>query len=149
GVLANLYLRTVDDGMAEIDGIAFGRYNDDMRIFAKDHGSARRAILALQELLLAKNLNLNSSKTLPAEGSRKINELRSKAWEAYDYGGWEDEFSQIKSISIADRPFDEFDRDFVAGQNIESPQDAKDFCHFLSRRLPLELRLPSHVDMLR
>ncbi len=149
GVLANLYLRTVDDGMAEIDGIAFGRYNDDMRIFAKDRGSANRAILVLQELLLAKNLNLNSSKTKPAEGSWEINKLRSKAYEAYDYDRWEDEFSLIRSIPISDRPFDEFNRDFVPGQILEKQQDAKDFCHFLSRKTPLEERLPSHVDMLR
>ncbi len=79
GVLANLYLKSIDEAMDSIEGIAFGRYVDDIRIFATSREAATRAMLILQEHLLRKGLNLNGSKTKIAEGSPKIEYLRSKA----------------------------------------------------------------------
>jgi hypothetical protein len=72
GVLANLYLRSIDDAMGKIKGVSFGRYNDDMRIFAAGQDSAKRAVLLLQEKLLTKGLNLNSAKTDRKEGPSGI-----------------------------------------------------------------------------
>jgi hypothetical protein len=63
GFFANVYLAGIDREMGSIEPIDFGRYNDDMRIFAKDRSTAEMAMLALQERLLTKGLNLNSSKT--------------------------------------------------------------------------------------
>ncbi len=66
GYLANIYLKDVDDAMAAA-GACYGRYVDDIRLFA----TSRREVLAnlrvLQEQLLRKGLNLNASKTKIAE----------------------------------------------------------------------------------
>jgi hypothetical protein len=40
GFLANLYLKNIDDAMQSA-GIEFGRYNDDMRIFAENREIAQ------------------------------------------------------------------------------------------------------------
>ena len=149
GVLANLYLKSIDEAMDSVLGIAFGRYVDDMRIFATDRKVAKHAMLILQEHLLAKGLNLNGSKTEIAEGARKIEVLRSKAYEAYDYLAEEEDAVEQEGLPVTDRPFDEFDRHFEPEQALGKEEDAKDFCHFLGQVLPLTHRQPAHVDMLR
>jgi len=45
--------------------------------------------------------------------------------------------------------FDEFNRRFEPEQTLEKDEDAKDFCHFLGRVLPLTDRQPAHVDTLK
>jgi hypothetical protein len=149
GVLANLYLKSIDEAMNSIQEVAFGRYVDDMRIFATNREAAKRAMLVLQEHLLTKGLNLNGSKTKIAESAPKIEDLRSKAYEAYDYLAEEEEPWEQEGLPITDHPFDEFDRRFEPGQVLEKDEDAKDFCHFLGRVLPLTDRQPAHVDMLK
>ena len=137
GLYANIYLNAIDKDMGKIRGIDFGRYNDDMRIFAKDRPTAKRAMLALQERLLTKGLNLNSSKTDFAEGALEIEKLRAKAYESDEYSE-DDDDTPVTRPSVTDRPFDEFDRDFEIGQKLEKPgKDAKDFCHFLAKRIGL------------
>ena len=133
GVLANLYLKSIDEAMDSLQGIAFGRYVDDMRIFATTREAAKRAMLILQEHLLAKGLNLNGSKTKIAEGAPKIEDLRSKAYEAYDYRTEEEDPVEQEHLPVTDHPFDEFNRRFEPGQTLEKDEDAKDFCHFLGR----------------
>lgn len=149
GFFANLYLRNIDREMGEIQDIEFGRYNDDMRIFANDRLTATRALLALQERLLTKGLNLNSSKTEFAEGRFAIEELRSRAYEGAEYGT-DDEDALVVRPVVSDLPFDEFTEDFEVGQMLEKKgKDAKNFCHFLAKRIALSERQPGHVDMLR
>jgi Reverse transcriptase (RNA-dependent DNA polymerase) len=149
GFFANLYLRKADREMGEIQDVEFGRYNDDMRIFAKDRLTATRARLALQERLLTKGLNLNSSKTEFAEGQRAIEDLRSRAYEGEEYGG-DDEDTLVARPLVSDMPFDEFAEDFEVGQKLEKKgKDAKNFCHFLAKRIALSERQPGHVEMLR
>ena len=148
GALANLYLKSIDEDMHSMQSIAFGRYVDDMRIFATDREVAKRAMLVLQERLLTKGLNLNGSKTKIAEHA-KIEDLRSKAYESYDYLVEEDEPEQHQRLAVTDHPFDEFNRHFEVGQAFEKDEDAKDFCHFLGRVLPLTDRQPRHIDMLK
>jgi hypothetical protein len=147
GFFANIYLARIDQDMGQIEQIDFGRYNDDMRMFAKDRLTAKRAMLALQERLLMKGLNLNSSKTEFVEGEVEIERLRTKAYESDEYFG-DEEDAEIVRPKIADKPFDEFDKDFALGQKITTAKDAKDFCHFLSKRLELTERKPGHVEML-
>jgi len=149
GVLANLYLKTIDEAMAKIKGISFGRYNDDIRIFAKDRHSAKQAMFVLQEHLLTKGLNLNASKTRIEEGPRGMEALRSKAFEDYDYFTEEDDLAETTGITVTDHPFDEFTRQFKPGEEFKDDKDAKDFCHFLGRVLGIEDRQPVHVDMLK
>lgn len=149
GVLANFYLKSIDEAMDSLQTIAFGRYVDDMRIFATDREAAKRAMLILQEHLLTKGLNLNGSKTKIAEGTSKVEDLRSKAYEAYDYLAGEEDSTEQENFPITDHPFDELDRHFEPGQTLEKEEDAKDFCHFLGRVLPLTDRHPAHVDILR
>ena len=62
GILANLFLKNKDDSMNKIQDIEFGRYNDDMRVFANDRNKVLKAVLILQELLLSKGLNITPTK---------------------------------------------------------------------------------------
>jgi len=157
GFLANLYLKDVDELMNRIEGVEFGRYNDDMRIFGGDRKTVLDAVLALQETLLTKGLNLNSGKSQIAENEQEIEELRSKYYEVYFYHVVEEveviehvqrEINKLKDE--IDAPFDEFDRRFEADEDLENNNDAKDFCKFVSDKdlLPLEERAPEHVEKL-
>jgi hypothetical protein len=150
GFFANLYLRNVDREMREILDIEFGRYNDDMRIFAKGRLTATRALLALQERLLTKGLNLNSSKTEFAETAADVRRLRAKAygWEEPSPGLDNEEESPAVLPQIADLPFDEFEETFGVNDKLEKGQAAKDFCHFLARKLAITERQPWHIDKL-
>lgn len=147
GFFANLYLRHIDRDMGKIEDIDFGRYNDDMRIFAKERLIAKRAMLALQERLLTKGLNLNSSKTEFAEDEAAVEQLRTKAYESEEYSENEEDAPLIRP-QIADMPFDEFDRDFNVGEKLENAKDAKDFCHFLAKKIAVSERMPAHVETL-
>lgn len=149
GFLANLYLKSVDEAMNSLEGIAFGRYVDDMRIFATRRQEAKRAMLILQEYLLARGLNLNGSKTKIVEGKQKIEELRSKAYSPYDCLIEEEDSIEQNHLPITDRPFDEFNRYFEPGQALETEEDTKDFCRFLSTALPASKRHPAYIDMLK
>lgn len=151
GFFANLYLRNVDRDMDQIQDIAFGRYNDDMRIFAQDRPTATRALLALQERLLTKGLNLNSSKTVFAETEADVDGLRAKAyeWENPSPGvGEDDEDAPLVLPQIADIPFDEFQGSFEVNDKLEKANLAKDFCHFLAKRIVISERQPWHIDRL-
>jgi len=133
--------------MAQIENIDFGRYNDDMRIFASDGHTAKRGMLALQERLLTKGLNLNSSKTEFAEGRLEVEKLRSKAYDPDDYYD-QDEDAAVMRPQVTDRPFDEFDRDFGLLEKVANARDAKDYCHFLAKRIALSERRRSHINTL-
>ena len=62
GYLANLYLKDVDDVMIQADA-RYGRYVDDIRLFGNSSQEVLQHLRILQEQLLGKGLNLNSSKT--------------------------------------------------------------------------------------
>ncbi len=147
GVFANIYLNAIDQDMVKIEDIDFGRYNDDMRIFATDRPTAKRAMLTLQERLLTKGLNLNSSKTEFEDDKSGVEKLRSKAYEGGEYSE-EDEDAAVSRPDVTDKPFDEFDRDFELGEKLGNPKDARDYCHFLAKRIILSERQPGHVETL-
>jgi hypothetical protein len=149
GFFANVYLKGIDQEMALLESIDFGRYNDDMRIFAKDRPTAKQAMLALQERLLTKALNLNSSKTQFEDDKTEVEKLLSRAYEGEEYAGDDEDVLVAHPVST-DKRFDEFDRDFELGEQLgKRGKDAKDFCHFLSKRINLSERQPGHVEMLR
>jgi hypothetical protein len=134
--------------MSSITNIDFGRYNDDMRIFAMDRPTATRATLALQERLLSKGLNLNSSKTEFAEGEVGIEKLRAKAYESDEYSDEEEDAFVASRPQVTDKPFDEFDRRFKLDQELLNAKDAKDFCHFLAKKIKRKERQPAHIKKL-
>ena len=157
GFLANVYLKNVDEAMEKLPGIEFGRYNDDMRIFSHKREIALHAVLALQELLLTKGLNLNSSKTQIAENAEQLEELRSKIYQPSPSEGAQDEIEEeeartqeIVTNNLAheiDKPFDVFDRRFELNEPIQEHNDAKEFCKFLKdpELLSRSERRPEHM----
>ena len=161
GVLANLYLKAVDEAIHRISSLEFGRYNDDMRIFAMGRREALDAVLVLQEYVLAKGLNLNATKTRIAESPTEIEDLRSKAYEGYEYVSSEEGLDEKPaSFEDLDQPFDIFNRRFRPGQQLkkaeDANEDAKEFCQFMSHRrdnaydlLPIGDREAWHVETLK
>ena len=151
GFFANVYLQAVDSCMQAQPGIQFGRYNDDMRIFGKSRHEVLEGLRILQELLLTKGLNLNTSKTELAEDEQRIEELRSQDTDVYQYFPEADEQFDEENHSEApaggvlgiDRPFDEFDRTFEPDEELTSHADGKDFCKYLS----MQSRGGEHGDM--
>jgi hypothetical protein len=154
GFLANLYLKKIDEQLT-IDGIEYGRYCDDMRIFAVDRPTAHKSLLVLQELLLTKGLNLNSAKTRIAE-NEDINQLRSKDHDLENYSNFDnDPINDTVIIGKIDAPFDEFDKTFTPNECIDDSAKAKDYCKYLSAKdkegnLLIEFsdRCVAHIDTL-
>jgi hypothetical protein len=153
GFLANLYLKDVDMLMNSIDGIEFGRYNDDMRIFGNSREMVLEAVIVLQEALLAKGLNLNGSKTRIAENEQQVEKLRSKFYEVYlyhveEYEELEEQVTEVNNIrDEIDDSFDDFDRTFSPDDEIVDNTDAKDYCKFITN-MPVEEISPEFIRKL-
>lgn len=130
GYLANIYLKGVDDAMIH-GNASYARYVDDMRLFGNSRQTVLQNLRILQEQLLRKGLNLNSSKTRIAEDQQSREALMSRVYSGGDYG--EDEDLKAGSIIAAhvDQPFEQFSRTFEANEELEDGSDAKDFCKFL------------------
>jgi retron-type reverse transcriptase len=155
GYLANLYLKDVDDAMIQAQA-QYGRYVDDIRIFGNTRQQVYHQLRILQEQLLRKGLNLNSSKTRIAEDEPSRIELISQLYTASS--GDEIESEQAGSViqEHVDAPFEEFDRIFSEDQSLADGDDAKDFCKFLSTHtaagvplVALTQRQVWHVNRLR
>jgi hypothetical protein len=98
--------------------------------------------------LLTKALNLNSSKTQFEDDKRGVEKLLSRAYEGEEYCA-DDEDATITRPAVTDKPFDEFNTDFEIGQKLgKYGKEAKDFCHFLAKRITISERQPGHVEML-
>lgn len=130
GFLANIYLKEVDELMAT-KKVVFGRYTDDMKIFANDKKELDDAILLLQKALLTLGLNLNSGKTKLASSDKEKNEISSKYVDIYDYADETDEEQNDRFSEYLDNHFSDV-RQFQSLKEIENDGDAKDFCKFLS-----------------
>jgi hypothetical protein len=167
GFLANLYLKNIDDAVqsAGIDNamqserIEFGRYNDDMRIFAENRETAQRHLLILQDHLLTKGLNLNSSKTKIAENKKQIEKLITKVYdispslydnsEENEAGGYIDIVDQTNEVQKnIDAELDDLDKDFDPDGEIKTDKDAKNFGQFLQKKLTSNKRIPAHIKKL-
>ncbi|WP_309386668.1 RNA-directed DNA polymerase [Cerasicoccus frondis] len=155
GYLANIYLKDVDDAMTSL-GATYGRYVDDIRIFGSSRVEVLGHLRSLQECLLNLGLNLNSSKTTIAENEAEMDDLRSSNYlvDASIEIEVENAGLQILDQEI-DAPFEEFDRVFNEGDDIDRKKDGKDFCKYMSSHtadghpvLSLEDRAIWHVNML-
>lgn len=130
GYLANLYLKDVDDAMV-CARAPYGRYVDDIRLFGSSRQEVLQNLRILQEQLLRKGLNLNSSKTEIAEDEASRTDLMSRLYQGGDYGDAQDEQAGSVIEEKVDVPFEQFARTFTEEQALESGSDAKDFCKFL------------------
>jgi hypothetical protein len=152
GFLANIFLSHLDDIMSKIEGIQYGRYNDDIRIFAASRQEALRAVMVLQERLLEKGLNLNASKTRIAESPAEIERMLAAGLNGY----FDDcELENEELLGHIDKEFDDFDQCFAADCSIHDDTEAKNFCKFLGHRrdgrhdlLTLEQRSPQYIERL-
>ncbi|MBE0471671.1 MAG: RNA-directed DNA polymerase, partial [Methyloprofundus sp.] len=132
GYFTNLYLNEVDQAMRRL-GASYGRYVDDICIFADSEEQARLYLHELQASLLPLGLNLNASKTRLVD---KENEPQAFA-------------------ESLDRPLQQQSRFFNEGEDFNWVQEGKDFCKFMSARnaegkllLPLKKRTEWHVEQL-
>jgi len=130
GYLANLYLKDVDDAMIHAQA-RYGRYVDDIRLFGNSRQEVLRHLRILQEQLLRKGLNLNSSKTQMAEDASSRNDLMSRLYHASSEDDVENEQAGSVIQEQVDVPFEQFARTFTEHQLLERGDDAKDFCKFL------------------
>jgi hypothetical protein len=131
GYLANLYLKDVDDAMADA-GACYGRYVDDIRLFATSRQQVLANLRVLQEKLLSKGLNLNASKTKIAENEEAQAELISRLYFDDSYAGEDDPQAGVQIAAEIDPPLTEFTRTFTREDVLSSGGDAKDFCRYLS-----------------
>lgn len=75
-LLAKLYLDTVDVGLVN-QGFEHLRYVDDIRLFCRNVGQAKKALMALSRLLRKRGLNLQSAKTRIITSKEALNEIES------------------------------------------------------------------------
>ncbi len=155
GYLANLYLKDVDDAMGRVQA-PYGRYVDDIRLFGSSRQEVLQHLRILQEQLLRKGLNLNSSKTEIAENETSRSSLMSRLYQGGGYGEEEDEQAGSVIQERVDVPFEQFTRTFTEVQTLTSGGDAKDFCKFLGAHtatgqpvVALSERQMWHVQRLR
>jgi hypothetical protein len=130
GYLANLYLKDVDDAMVRVQA-PYGRYVDDIRLFGNSRQEVLHHLRILQEQLLRKGLNLNSSKTEIADDESSRSELISRLYAGSSAEGDDNEQAGSLIRGHVDEPFEQFDRTFTEDQALEGSGDAKDFCKFL------------------
>lgn len=163
GFLANLYLRDVDEAMEDIN-IEYGRYNDDMRIFATNREAAHSYLLILQENLLNKGLNLNTAKTLIAENREEIENLRTKSFYEPSPGLYDTslEIADTKDANLVDQgkanqieehidkdsSLKELLKEFNPEEDIKNDKDAKNFCKYIQNYVELTERIPKHIEKL-
>lgn len=129
GFLANIYLMGMDKKL-NFEGIEYGRYTDDIRIFSNDRAALQKAIMVLQETLLALGLNLNASKTELASNPEQKEKFRSKMIDFYDYFDPEDDNFINLIAEQTDKHFSETDN-FTQSTTVDK-RNAKEFCKFLS-----------------
>ena len=132
------------------------RLVDDIRLFGNTRQEVHHHLRILQEQLLRKGLDLNSSKTEIAEDDPARSALMSRLYSGSSND--DEESGQAGSViqQEVDVPFEQFDRTFTEQQPLEHGNDAKDFCKFLGARttngqpiVALAQRQIWHIDRLR
>ena len=123
GYLANLYLKDLDEAL-ENSGAEFGRYVDDIKVFAKDITDATHYIQIIQEFLFKKGLNLNTAKT---KIFYKQEEIRKYIQKSRILGYGNEEIKEEKKVQIKtkvkfpiDKKTDESDKYLGNDYNIDS-----------------------------
>ncbi len=155
--LANIYLKDLDDAMARL-GNGYGRYADDMRIFAQTRDEALHYLQILQQHLLKLGLNLNSAKTKIAENKKELEKIVSENhFLGPNYWNEAPEYAGIRKET--DQPVHIFKKRFKKS-DFKEPKDtlenARDFCKFMSAHtknknpvVPLQKRRLWHINLLR
>ncbi len=140
GFIANLYLNDTDHLMESLPNISYGRYVDDIRIFAKNRVAAMHSMRILQENLLGKGLNLNGAKTELAEDKESKLQIASKV--PSPTGEEENEYREALNSQLKgkiDKQLFEFNETFKAKPDFleifdEKDSRAKDYCKYLSTK---------------
>src|SRR6266567_1438589 len=135
GYLANIYLKDVDDAMASVSA-CYGRYVDDIRLFASSRQIVLKHLQILQEQLLRLGLNPNASKTTIAENEEALSDLISRLYFDEDYTDHEHQQAGTRIQAAVDPPIAEFFRTFSRDDVLKSNRDAKDFCRYLGSHQP-------------
>lgn len=155
GFFANIYLKAIDEAMSDaLPDVQFGRYVDDMRIFGRERAATLNALRVLQQLLLTKGLNLNSSKTRLADDEKKMEALRSKEADIFPYLEEDELEAGTAARANVDRALDDFAKPFEEVARLAETEDAKLFCRYLSQSEaenawePAIERTPEHLDQI-
>ena len=104
--LGNIYLLPLDKELVKMEknhGIKYIRYMDDIKIFAKEHSDAKKALFKMNEVLRGLQLNIQGAKTdiyskdefhkfVASEGFDKLNNLVSHILEKENKKDGEREF---------------------------------------------------------
>jgi len=105
-VLANLLLNEIDHIMLSMSGIEYGRYVDDIRIFASSKQKIKTALNTLQMKLYEIGLNLNGAKTQFAGNTKLLNKLLSEKFFTYldeeDIGNYRSPSPKRESEIVSD-----------------------------------------------
>lgn len=105
-VLANLLLNEIDHIMLSMSGIEYGRYVDDIRIFASSKQKIKTALNTLQMKLYEIGLNLNGAKTQFAGNTKLLNKLLSEKFFTYldeeDIGNYRSASPKRESEIVSD-----------------------------------------------
>ncbi|MBV7299362.1 RNA-directed DNA polymerase [Enterovibrio paralichthyis] len=138
-LLANYYLMDMDSRLNAIEGVEYGRYVDDIRLFGNCKQKLIEVFKKLQVELHALGLSINSSKTKTYNSNTEIVELiKQEVVLGCDYNGNEeietikDEISLLGDKLTLDLPFEQRVVEFDYKIGINDHSSAKQFCFFLS-----------------
>ncbi|WP_095499748.1 reverse transcriptase domain-containing protein [Paraferrimonas haliotis] len=139
GVLANYYLMDIDDAISNLEGIEYGRYVDDIKIFSNDKKQLKKAFSKLQDLLHLLGLNVNTTKTALLSKHEQVIELvKQEITVASNYSGEEEVrltklVDKIKGEELElDERFELRDNTFDRDAPLENANDAKRYCFALN-----------------
>jgi hypothetical protein len=151
GFIANIFLNEVDEALFNL-GINFGRYVDDFRVFTNNKSDSLKALIILQEFLLKRGLNLNTSKTKIIEAQENIIKFikdsnKSGVYgmppeeEAYHENKQEKKLDKTHIIKEIDPKkaseqynklyFSKYPKKVITIHNIDDEDKAQQFCSFL------------------
>ncbi|MFA0465433.1 RNA-directed DNA polymerase [Vibrio breoganii] len=153
-MLANFYLMDLDKKMSQLEGIEYGRYVDDIKLFGQDREKLQAAFSILQRELHDLGLNINSSKTKLIDSKEEVIELiTQEIVMGVDHYG--NEHTKTRSIVYEqeakelelDLPFDKREIAVDLEKEITSASDAKEFCFILSE-VDVDDWQPTHLAKL-
>ena len=168
-VFANLLLNEIDHIMLSIAGIEYGRYVDDIRIFANSKQKIKTALNTLQMKLFEIGLNLNGAKTQYAGNTKLLNKLLSEKFFTYldeeDIGNFKAPSPKRESEIVLDMqryhdskvndvnlPFNTDYRDLASWKRIKmmSRSDLKkEYLHSINQALRIDPGKINHIAVNR
>lgn len=138
-LLANYYLMDMDSRLNAFEGVEYGRYVDDIRLFGNDKQKLVHVFKVLQAELHALGLSINSSKTKIYNSNVEIVDLiKKEVVLGCDYNGNEETETITEEITLLadelnlDVPFEQRVVEFDYEDGVHDHASAKQFCFFLS-----------------